>query len=100
MKNKKVTMTYDNEANACYIYFTPIGPGGVDEKIAYQRMDVGLDNNDQIIALKLFESEECQFRNRLKYALQYPEVKYDEATSQLILSFTETGREQRSITWD
>src|SRR5688572_6318678 len=100
MKNQKMTMTHDNEANASYIYFTPIGPGGVDETIANQRMDVGLDRDDQIINLNLFESEECQFRHRLKYALQHPEVKYDETTSQLSISLAETDREKRVITWD
>jgi uncharacterized protein YuzE len=100
MKNQKMTMTHDNEANASYIYFTSIGPGGVDETITYQRMAVGFDNNDKIIALKLFESEEYQFHNRLKYALQYPEVKYDETTNQLIIAFAESDQEKRSITWD
>jgi uncharacterized protein YuzE len=92
-------MTYDNEANASYLYFTPIGPAGADNTITYQRIDVGLDKNDQIINVKLYESEECQFQNRLKYALQYPEAKY-EAGNRLIISFADTGEEKRSITWE
>jgi uncharacterized protein YuzE len=96
----KMRITYDSEAHASYIYFTPIGPGGVDETVAYQRMDVDLDDNDQMAALKLFESEGCRFQNRLEYALQHPEVKFDTARNYLAISFAETGREGKTVSWE
>src|SRR5262245_48810021 len=72
-------INYDNEAHASYIYFTGIGPGGIAETVPFQRMDVDLDENDQVAVIRVFESENCKFQHRLKYALRYPEVSYHQA---------------------
>lgn len=93
-------MTHDREANASYLYFTTIGPGGVDRTATYQRMDVDLDNGDQIVAFKVFASEECRFHDTLKYALENSEVRLEEAGNCLVVSFAETGTVQRTISWD
>ena len=93
-------ITYDKEALASYVYFTTIGAGEAKFTFTYQRMDVGLDEKDQIAFLRIFESEEHKFQNRLKYALQHPNVAYDESNGTLVIAFTDDQGVGKIISWD
>jgi uncharacterized protein YuzE len=93
-------ITYDGEASASYIYFTSIRPGGVAETVACERLDVDLDEEDQIIALRFFEFQDSTFPRCLKYALQHSNVTYDESARSVRISFTNDATVNRSISWD
>lgn len=93
-------ITYDDEANASYVYFTHIGPGGVAETVPFLEMDVDLDEAAQIVALRLAESEECVFQKRLKYALQHSNVYYDESRRSLVITFGENPEPTKSTAWE
>lgn len=92
-------ITYDEQANASYVYFTAIGVGGVAETIAFHELAVDLDANDQIMALRLLESEECEFQNRRRYLLGHPEVKYRETERDLQILFASDEVVERTISW-
>ena len=93
-------ITYDDGANASYVYFTHIGPGGVAETVPFQEMDVDLDEAEQIVALRLAESEECVFQERLEHALQHPNVNYDESGRSLVITFGDDPKPTKSISWE
>ena len=93
-------ITYDDEASAGYIYFTEIGAGSVAKTIPSQPMDADLDEANQIIVLKLAESEDCLFPGRLDYTRQHPNVTYDEVDRRLIISFADDPKSKKSISWD
>jgi uncharacterized protein YuzE len=93
-------ITYSWESNAGYIYFTSIAPGGVVETIVYQPLEVDLDNNEQIVVMRLIESEEFVFSKRLKYALQHDEVTYEPDNHMLRIAFAPDSIAKRSISWD
>jgi hypothetical protein len=59
-------ITYDDEGYTSDIYFIPLGVGGLIETIA---CDIAVDfaENQQIIAVRLFEPEEWKFESRLNY---------------------------------
>ena len=92
-------ITYDDEANASYIYFTRIAPGGA-ETVPFQEMDVDLDEANQIVALRLAESGECVFQKRLKYVLQHPNVVYDESGCSLVINFGSNPKSRKSVSWE
>ena len=91
-------ITYDDEANASYIYVTPIDVGGVAKTITYLALDVILDVENQIISMKLFESRECQFQNRLKFALVHSAISFIDGYLQI--SFAETSQPTKVVRWD
>lgn len=93
-------ITYDQEASAMYIYLTSIEPGGVSETITEQKLNVDFDASDQIIAMRLFETDEFQFRNRLRYALQHSQVTYYEDTDNLCVAFVLSAESKRTVSWD
>lgn len=93
-------ITYDNEADACYIYFTIIGIGGVSETIVNEPLAVDLDSNDQIVRLRFDESEACKFHNRTRYLAQHPEVEYFEVGCNLHINFSQAPLVERSVPWD
>ena len=65
-------ITFDDQSDASYIYFTIIGVGAVAKTVTDQELTVALDSNDQIVSLKLPESEDCVFEKRLKYVSLHP----------------------------
>ena len=81
-------ITFDSEAEASYIYFTSIEPGGAVETFVDVRLDVGFDKNEKIATMRLLETKDCQFQGRLKYALHHPEVIFDENTKNILIAFT------------
>lgn len=91
---------YDAEVNLSYIYFTPIEVGGVADTIPSVEMNVELDENNQVAILRLFESDECKFKGRLKYVLQHPHVSYDETKQIIILSFAPASEVKKTISWE
>jgi uncharacterized protein YuzE len=93
-------ITYDNEADACYIYFTNIGVGGVSETIAYEPLAVDLDANDQIVRLRFDESEACKFHKRTRYLVEHPEVEYFEIGCNLHINFSQAPVVERTVPWD
>jgi uncharacterized protein YuzE len=93
-------ITYDKQANASYIYFTVIGVGGISETLAYCDLAVDLDANDQILAIRLFESEEFKFQNRTKYLIQHAEVKYRETERDIQIRFARHAEVERTVSWD
>jgi len=93
-------ITYDDEANASYIYFTPIEASGVAETVPFVEMNVELDENNQIATLRLFDTEDCKFQNRLRYVLQHPHVSYDEAERSIIISFASVPEPKKIISWE
>jgi len=98
--DKRMKITYDDEANASYIYFTSIEAGGVTETAPFVEMSVELDENNQIAILRICENEDCKFQNRLKYVLQHPHVSYDEAPRSIIISFASVPEPKNVIAWD
>jgi len=97
---KQMMITYDKEISAGYIYFTSIGPGEAIETIFSQRLDVDFDRDEQIIAMRLFESGECEFANRLDYALQHEAVIYDETNHTLEIFFASYIDAEKTVSWD
>ena len=93
-------ITYDDVANASYIYFTSLTIGGVAETVAYQELKVDLDGDSQIVAMRLSESNEFAFRDRLGYALMHSQVSYDSARHRLDIVFTQEPIIKHSINWD
>jgi len=93
-------ITYDDQGGACYIYFTVIGAGGVSKMFTYHPIAVDLDKDDQIVRIRLGESDECKFLNRTRYLVQHPEVEYREDAGTLHLNFSEAPLVERTVTWD
>jgi uncharacterized protein YuzE len=91
---------HDDEANASYLSFTPVEVGGVAETIPAVEMNVELDENNQVATLRLFESDECKFKNRLKYVLQHPHVSYDEAQRNVVLSLAPASEVRKTVFWE
>ena len=83
-------ITYDDVASASYIYFTSIRLGGVANTVAFQRIDIELDEKNQITAVKLFESDELRFQGKLDYVLKHPLTVYDPATGSIKIDFAGT----------
>ena len=96
----RMEITYDHVANASYIYFTPLTIGGVAKTFTYQELTVDLDEDSQIVAMRLSESNECAFRDRLGYALMHSEVSYDSAGQRLDIVFTQEPVIKHNINWD
>lgn len=93
-------VTYDDAAEAMYVYFTEISPGGVAQTEAFQKSAVDLDAAGDIIALQVYGSENLRLANRLYYALQHVEVLYDENNESLRVSFSQSGIVSRTVDWD
>jgi uncharacterized protein YuzE len=93
-------ITFDDQGDASYIYFTRIGVGGVARTVVDQEVTVALDNSDQIVSLRLMESEDCAFEKRLKYLSLHPEVTYLVAEGELQINFANDVTSTRTIRWD
>lgn len=52
-------ITYDDQAGAGYIYFTAIDAGGVADMFISHPLAPDLDANNQIIVIRLTESDDC-----------------------------------------
>jgi len=93
-------ITFDSEAEASYIYFTSIEPGGVVETFVDLRLDVGFDKDDKIATMQLLETKDCQFQGRLKYVLHHPEAIFDEETKSILVAFTTKSAPTKIISWE
>ena len=91
-------ITYDDEGYTSDIYFTPHWVRGLIETIACE-IAVDFDEDQQIIAVRLFEPEEWKFEARLKYVRENPHTKYDEASHSIIVSFVQNPEPNKSIPW-
>jgi uncharacterized protein YuzE len=93
-------ITYDSEANASYFYFTVIAPGAAVDTRPFQPLEVDLDKRSQIVAMRLLESANCRFGERLKYALQHPQITYDPIIQAMKIEFVPYIGADRTIFWD
>jgi len=93
-------ITYDSEAEASYIYFTPIESGGAVETFVDLRLDVGLDKDEKIATMRLFEAEDCHFQDRLKYVLHHPQAIFDEKTKSILIAFATKSEPAKIISWE
>src|SRR5262249_45082697 len=93
-------ITYDSEAEASYIYFTSIEPGGAAQTFIALRLDVGLDKGEKITTMQLFEADDCHFQGRLQYALHHPQVSFDEETKSILIAFTANSEPTKIISWE
>jgi uncharacterized protein YuzE len=92
-------ITYDNEAQASYVYFTPIDPAGSVETFSV-RLDIGLDKSKQIATLRLFESEDCHYSGRLNYMRRHPQAAFDETSQSMVITFAPNEEIARVVPWD
>jgi uncharacterized protein YuzE len=92
-------ITYDDQADACYIYFTVIGVGGVADMFINHPLAIDLDANNQIVGIRLSESDECKFLNRTRYVVQNPGVEYRQDEATLHLNFSDVPL-ARTVPWD
>jgi uncharacterized protein YuzE len=99
-KGRKMRITFDGEAEASYIYFTTIEPGGAVQSIVDLRLDVGLDKDEMITTMQLFESKDCRFEGRLQFALQNRQVSYDPETKSVMIDFTTGPEPTKIISWE
>lgn len=90
-------VTYEDEGYTCCVYLRPIGRGAGD--IMNADIAVDFDEEQQIIAFRLFESEEYKFKARLKYIRENPHTDYDENTRTITVSFVERPEPKKSIAW-
>jgi len=90
-------VTYEDEGYTCCVYLRPIGRGAGD--VMNADIVVDFDDQQQIIALRLFESEDYKFERRLKYIRENPHTDYDENTRTITVSFVERLEPKKSIPW-
>ena len=64
------------------------------------RLDVGIDKDEKIATMRLFETEDCHFRDRLKYVLHRPQVTFDEKTKSILIAFTTKSAPTKIISWE
>lgn len=93
-------VTYDQDADAMYIYLAPKESHKVAQTETYQKVKVELNEEDQIVGLLLFESDQLALRHRLKYASQQSEIVYNELGQYLYLTFTSLPQVRRTVEWD
>lgn len=91
-------VTYDQTADALYIYFTEIGVGGVEETKTFERLTLDLDARGQIISMGLYASEALRMGNGLSYALRHPEASFGGET--LRLTFDSSEVTSSTIEWE
>lgn len=92
-------ITYDNEAQASYVYFTSIEPAGSVETFSVG-LDIGLDEGKQIAILRLFENEECHFGGRLNHIRRHPQAAFDETSQSILITFAPNEEVARVVSWD
>lgn len=59
-----------------------------------------LDKKSQIVAMRLLESADCRFGERLKYALQHAQITYDPVSQALKIEFVPNCSADRTIFWE
>jgi uncharacterized protein YuzE len=91
-------VTYDDDGHTTDIYLTTRWVGGLKETIACD-IALDLDEDRQIVAVRLFEPEEWKFEDRLKYVRDNPHSRYDEANHSVIVSFVQNPEPKKSIRW-
>ncbi|MBO0727468.1 MAG: DUF2283 domain-containing protein, partial [Blastocatellia bacterium] len=93
-------ITFDSDAEASYIYFTSIEPGGVFETFVDLRLDVEFDKDEMIAAMRLLGGEGCRLQGRLKYALRCPQTTFDEKTNSILIAFTIKSTPTKIVSWE
>ncbi len=93
-------ITFDNQVQASYIYFTEIGYCGVDYTIPNYEIRVGLDKDDQIVTIVTTESNRLWFRDKLDHALLHSEVTYDSSSQALRICFVLDPIIERVVLWE
>ena len=89
---------YDDEGHTSYIYLTSIDAGEAKDTLSGE-IAVDLDEEHQIIAVRLFESEDYKFQDRLKYVRENPHTSYDETSKSITISFVEKPEPKNTIPW-
>ena len=91
-------ITYDNAADAVYLYFQELRLGQVERTLYDQPLRFDTDLAGQFVSMALSDSEEIQIRSRLKHVSDDESVRFDAEANELVISFTDANSSE-AIDW-
>lgn len=92
-------ITYDRIANAMYIYLVRINPGGVEKTLSDELVRLELDAYEQIVAIRLYDSDKLCLKDRLKYITKSSHAYYSPDNREVSLAFTALVDVSHSADW-
>ena len=94
-----LTITYNQAVKALKITFANFRPRKVWGSLPHQPLKIEFDGHDQIVGLRLFETEDFSFQNKLGNALQHPEVTFNPDNGSLHIVLVLGVPVERTFDW-
>lgn len=94
-----IQVTYDEDADAMYVYLTPLIPGHADKTVYDQPVKFDLDSAGHIISFRLRDSENVRMGLRLEHAARHENVIFNKDKGELTIAFLTPAEVVRTIDW-
>jgi uncharacterized protein YuzE len=92
-------ITYDQQAEAMYIYFGRRSVGRVQKTIYEHPISLMCDSDDQIVEMRVRESTELRLASNLCRTAQDDNVAYDANTKLLRITFEKNTDSPATVIW-
>jgi hypothetical protein len=96
----RLEITHDKDADAMYFYFARPPAVIAARSISHQRLDMYVDEEEQIFAFKLFSSEQLPLLSQLRYISLFPSVTIDNKEGTVFISLSQPATARYIIEWD